>query len=107
MAENSRENRDTESFVLGLIVAAIIYLFFRREIAKLLGAGGGAVGGGKGSGGASAGNGSCGCSALAIAAPTNPGISIGNESFNYEPFASSSIARAPAMGGETFGTGAG
>lgn len=94
MAEN---NRDTENFALGLIVAAILYLLLHNQFSKLArggsgaggagGAGSGGAGGGSGAGGGAgtgAGAGGCGCSGGcgAVAAsptrlPTNPGRSPG------------------------------
>ena len=84
MAENN--NRDTEHFVLGLIVAAIVFFLIRRELDKKSGGMGG-----NGSAKSACGGCSSGCAGLAGALPSNPGISIGNESFNYDSFAQSSV----------------
>jgi hypothetical protein len=94
-------NRETETFALGLIVAAILYLIFRREFGKLglfggagaNGSGAGALGGagfgGGGAGGAGgAGNGSggggCGCGSgtpTTSIAYSNTPTSIGGQSY--------------------------
>lgn len=86
MAEN---NRDTESFALGLIVAAILYLLLRRELGKsslsnavrtITGAGTGKTSGG------------CGCgSASTSQANSNVPIPIGGQSYN-QPYPASTVA---------------
>lgn len=86
MAEN---NRDTESFALGLIVAAILYLLLRREFGK------GRTTGMRASAGAGAVPGGCGCGGAAATkqpgqANSNTPLSIGNQSYN-QPYASSSV----------------
>src|SRR5258708_5515622 len=90
MAEN-----DTENFALGIIVAILVYLIFRKQIDRAIyGSGAGGAGGaggasrfsggagGAGAGGAGGGGG-CGCASpcnpnkTAIGHfPTNPGISL-------------------------------
>lgn len=92
MAEN--DNRNVENFVLGMIVAAIIYFLFRREISKL-----NTGGNGKKNlldNGAPAKSSGCGCGG-GDSLPTNPGISLGNQSYNStaNAFGSSSVAAAP------------
>jgi hypothetical protein len=82
----ANSNRETETFALGLIVAAILYLIFRREFGKLglfggagaNGAGAGALGGAGfggggagGAGGAGSGPGGGGCGCGGSGAPTN------------------------------------
>jgi hypothetical protein len=100
------ENRETETFALGLIVAAIVYFLFRRQLDAVLGVGGrgnrpGASnggGGGKSSTGSGCGCGG-GCDSAASKLPTNPGISIGNQSYNsgQAAFESASVAAAPVL----------
>jgi hypothetical protein len=107
MAEN--DNRNTENFVLGLIVAAIVYFFFLRN-----GAGGilNATRGGAGNGATSNGatKSCCGGCTDASQLPSNPGVSLGNESFNSgaDAFGSSSVAAVPQKprpGGAIFSGG--
>ena len=95
MAEN--DNRNTENFVLGLIVAAIVYFIFRRQLDRALGIpssrgiGAGATPGGGGGG--------CGCGCPAgQPEPENPGVSVGNQSYNSgaDAFGSASLAAVPA-----------
>lgn len=75
------EERNTENFALGLIVAAIVFLLFRREFSKF--SSGSAKGGAGGAGGVKPSGGSCGCSGASSgssgkqAFPDNPGISPG------------------------------
>lgn len=76
------DNRNTENFALGIIIAAIIFLFLRREFEKIKG-GCGCGGGTETPGDArneGAGCGQCpdGCNASsALTLPINPGITPG------------------------------
>lgn len=104
---DSNNDRNTESFALGLIIAVIVYLILRREFGSRFGLFGGAgagrgAGAGAGVGGAGgfagAGDGAgkgggCGCctSSGSNPLPTNPGVSIGGQSLNQTPFGSSSV----------------
>jgi hypothetical protein len=92
------ENRNTETFVLGLIVAAIVYFLFRRQLDRALGVSSGGNGGGNGTGSTkNGGGGGCGCgggcASQSIMPPTNPGVSPGNQSYNSEAgaFSESSV----------------
>jgi hypothetical protein len=79
------EERNTENFALGLIVAAIVFLLLRREWGK----------GRETERGAEVqpvlAAPSC-CGVLIEQAPsTNPGVSIGGESYSLLPFKQSSV----------------
>jgi hypothetical protein len=94
------EDRNTENFALGLIVAAIIYFIFRRQLDKALGVsstkGNGGAGGGSGAGKSPSGScgGGCGGCGSGASLPENPGTSVGNQSYNSpnEAFQSSTVA---------------
>lgn len=96
------ENRETETFALGLIIAAIVYFLFRGQLDKVLAGGGNGGGsrspagggGGKGSGGGCGCGGGCGSASDTL--PTNPGISVGNQSYNSGPaaFGAATVAAA-------------
>lgn len=93
----AEENRNTENFVLGLIVAAIVYFFFLRHSGGL-GATNGRNKGTSANGGGTTHSGSpCACNdtcaGLATALPDNPGVSVGNQSYNsgIDAFGSSSV----------------
>jgi hypothetical protein len=104
------ENKNTEAFALGLIVAALLYLLFRRELGAFLGVGAGGragAGGGRGigaggsgggagaSGGAGAGgSGDCGCGGCerALPGPGNASVtSLGGQSYSDNPYPGSSV----------------
>ena len=95
------ENRETETFALGLIIAAIVYFFFRRQLDSVLETGGGGGRSRASGGGGSTKGGGCGCGGgcgdRSTALPSNPGVSIGNQSYNSgaAAFDSSSVAAAP------------
>lgn len=90
MAENGNGNNSTESFVLGLVVAMILFLLFRKEFDKLAmrienGSNGNRAGSTKSCGGAC--GGACGTDFA-----ENPEISLGNQSYNSDgPFSASSV----------------
>ena len=81
------EERNTESFALGVIVAAIVFLLLRRELGKHVTeteteAAQPAVS-------------TCGCGASAVQETAqNPGVSIGGQSYSAAPFKQSSITPA-------------
>lgn len=88
------EERNTENFALGLIVAAIVFLLFRREFGKRMERGAEKQ--------PIAAAPSC-CGTLIEQAPsTNPGVSIGGESYSILPFKQSSVtplmANSPTPG---------
>lgn len=92
MAENgNRDNRDTEHFVLGLIVAVILYFILRREFGKMARD----AANGKSTSGAM---GSCGCE-TGDHLPENPGVSVGNQSYNYEAFGAATVTPAKPQRG--------
>lgn len=110
------EERNSENFALGLIVAAIIYLLFRREFARLSsggslfgGSGGKAGAGGAGGAGAGSGGGGCGCGGAATSANYNaPPISIGGQSLSSgPPYGGSSVGPSPGASGSNSGRGSG
>jgi hypothetical protein len=88
------EERNTENFALGLIVAAIVFLLFRREFGKrtehkpeaqpIITAP------------------SCCGAVIEQATSTNPGVSVGGESYSLLPFKQSSVtpfmANSPTPG---------
>jgi len=114
MADN---NRDTETFALGIIIAAIIFLLLRKEFEKHgCGCGGssGSSGGGNGAGGGANGGGGGGASANEICncikgcpsggvnpPPTNPGVTLGASlsGWSFNPGSGGS----PAPGSGIFG----
>lgn len=113
------ETRETETFALGLIVAAILYLLLRREFTKR-----GVSASGTRSGGttmaAKANAGGCGCGASSSSGTSQiPGvpnysapISLGNQSYNDNSYSGSSVKTAPitewgAGGGSAYGEEAG
>ena len=84
------DERNTENFALGLIVAAILFLLFRKQLMKLEG--------GKTSAEENIPLSSCGCGAGGgTQEPAqNPGVSIGGESYSTGiPFRQSSVVPAP------------
>lgn len=102
------DNKNTEAFALGLIVAALLYLLFRRELGALLGIGAGAggragaggygIGAGGSGGGAGAGaggSGGCGCSGgcgKALPGLGNASVtSIGGQSYSDSPYPGSTV----------------
>jgi len=83
MAEN---NKDVESFALGLIIAAIVFLLFRRELERFFRSGCDCESGaGAGSGSGAGASGTAGCKKCAdgctdnvgLHLPENPGVSPG------------------------------
>ncbi len=110
MAEN---DRSTESFALGIIVAAILWLLLSREFSKRAGAGG------RGSNAPKFASGGCGCGGGAQVntstgqeaqpPPSNPGISLGGQSLNQpgHGFSSSSVGPTPGGSGGAQGNGGG
>jgi hypothetical protein len=73
------ETRETETFALGLIVAALLYLIFRREFARR-GTGEKGTAGAAGASGAGA-TGSCGCGG-GVKTNTNASVTpIGGNSY--------------------------
>jgi hypothetical protein len=82
MNENGN-GKDVTSFVLGIVVVAIIYLLVQRELNKVLGPSHGGSGGGKGGGSSKSGGGcGCGCGGGNGTTPTNPGTSPGANSLD-------------------------
>lgn len=89
------EERNTENFALGVIVAAIVFLLLRRELGKYVTetetkAEQPAVS-------------TCGCGVSAVQETAqNPGTSIGGESYSVLPFKQSSVtplmANSPTPG---------
>lgn len=77
------DNRNTEHFALGIIIAAIIFLFLRRELGKRCRCGGSSTANAGGAGGGGNGGSGCttcpdGCNAnTGVELPENPGISVG------------------------------
>ena len=83
------EERNSENFALGIIVAAILFLLFRKEFGK-----------GKTTEThetAQPAISACGCSGASAvqAPPTNPGVSLGNQSYSAAPFQQSTVVPAP------------
>jgi hypothetical protein len=109
------DNKNTEYFALGLIVAALVYLIFRRELGAFLGIGAGAngraglgggagvgaggaggVGAGAGAGGAGGSGGGCGCGGgcgkSTVSTPGNTSVtSIGGQSYSDSPYPGSTV----------------
>jgi hypothetical protein len=75
------EDRNTENFALGLIIAAILFLLWRREFGNKI------VRRDTGAGSAAR----CGCDGGPQANAVNPGVSVGSESYNTLPFTASSV----------------
>jgi hypothetical protein len=111
------ENKNTEYFALGLIVAAIVYFLFRRQLERTLGVSGGGgngAGSSKSNGGSSSGGGgggcSCsgGCASQASVPPSNPGVSLGGQSYNSKTgaFGESSVISVthPDFFAQTYGS---
>lgn len=102
----SDNNKNTESFALGLIVAVIVYLILRRELSRVNShgaAGNGQAGGGHGAAAASGGGGGCGCGggggSNGGAEPGVTPISIGGQSYSStgHSYGGSSVAPPSAV----------
>ena len=72
MADNNN-NRDIESFALGMIVLAILYFVFLRKAGK---------GCGCGSGTAALPKAKSGCTSVMQLTSANPGVSLGGQSYS-------------------------
>lgn len=77
------EERNTENFALGVIVAAIVFLLLRREIGKRMERN-------EETQPAIVASTCCGVSTEQVPS-TNPGVSVGGESYSILPFKQSSV----------------
>jgi len=87
MAENN-----TESFALGLIVAAVLFLLFRREIAAHQAGRAVAAQPNVPAAAVSSGCGACGSSAASQIANSSSPVSLGGQSYSRSAYPGSSVA---------------
>lgn len=100
---NEGKNQDVVSFVLGIVVVAIIYLLVQRELKKVLDGGNSHSRTSSGGGSSPSSSGGCGCGGGGGSTPTNPGTSPGANSLDGVLAFPNSVSSNGGMSHATFG----